>query len=205
VPRAKLASRTHVWQRAECSEHFQHKNAANAHCYLRKTIISIGRCDRQMSETEQRRYRMHLRRKGEPIPLMVFVESIRITSSLQARVGKKKDPVFGACSRCRARKTKCSGQRPVCSFCDKRNLNCEWEVLGESTTSDLKRKFEDAVSRSEDMRVLIEALQFGSDQISTLILASLRLGVSVFDLAESIRTGTVDRYRALELLQNECC
>jgi hypothetical protein len=54
------------------------------------------------------------------------------------------------------------------------------------------------------MRVLIEALQFGSDQISTLILASLRLGVSVFDLAESIRTGTVDRYRALELLQNEC-
>jgi hypothetical protein len=155
-----------------------------------------------MSETGQRRYRMHLRRKGEPILLMVFVGFIRITSSSQMKVGKKKDRVFGACSQCRGRKTKCSGQRPVCSFCHKRNLTCEWEVLGESTnTSNLKRKFEDAVSHSEDMRVLIEALQFASDQNSTLLLASLRLGVSVFDLAESIRTGTIDRYSALEPLR----
>jgi hypothetical protein len=93
----------------------------------------------------------------------------------------------------------------VCDFCHKRNLTCEWEVLGESTnTSDLKRKLEDAVSHSEDMRVLIEALQFGSDQNSTFLLASLRLGVSIFGLAESIRAGTVDRCSALESLQNEC-
>jgi hypothetical protein len=81
-----------------------------------------------------------------------------------------------------------------------------WEVLGESTnTSDLKRRLEDAVSHSEDMRVLIEALQFGSDQNSTLLLASLRLGVSIFDLAESIRTGPIDQYSALDPLPNECC
>ncbi|KAG9128491.1 hypothetical protein FRC07_009715 [Ceratobasidium sp. 392] len=34
--------------------------------------------------------------------------------------------IFQACERCRERKAKCDGARPVCSHCAARDLNCEW-------------------------------------------------------------------------------
>lgn len=108
---------------------------------------------------------------------------------------RKRDPVLSACSRCRARKTKCSGERPLCKFCHERGLICEWDTpVGLTKIEDLKKKLQDAENASENMRVLMEALQFGSTQVSTLLLAKLRLGVSVMDLAESIRNGTADQY-----------
>ncbi|KAG8719748.1 hypothetical protein FRC08_002108 [Ceratobasidium sp. 394] len=40
--------------------------------------------------------------------------------------GTGKVRIFQACERCRERKAKCDGARPVCSHCAARDLNCEW-------------------------------------------------------------------------------
>ena len=74
-------------------------------------------------------------------------------------------------------------------------MTCEWDIPGGLTRNeDLRRKIEDAEKYCEEARVLINELQFGSIEASTMLLAKLRLGVSLSDLAESVRTGRVDEH-----------
>ncbi|CAE7131820.1 unnamed protein product [Rhizoctonia solani] len=40
--------------------------------------------------------------------------------------GAGKARIFQACERCRERKAKCDGLRPICTHCGTRDLNCEW-------------------------------------------------------------------------------
>ncbi|EUC62036.1 fungal Zn, 2-cys(6) binuclear cluster domain protein [Rhizoctonia solani AG-3 Rhs1AP] len=40
--------------------------------------------------------------------------------------GTGKARIFQACERCRERKAKCDGVRPICTHCAARDLNCEW-------------------------------------------------------------------------------
>lgn len=104
------------------------------------------------------------------------------------RARKKAEPVKSACVQCQKRKTKCSGQRPVCRFCSDRDLKCSWEITdGMTRTADLKQKLQDATGKSEDLDLLVDALRSGSDIDSTMLLARLRLGTSVEDLAKSLR------------------
>lgn len=81
----------------------------------------------------------------------------------------------------------------MCSLCEERGLTCEWELPTAQKIEDLIRRLEDAERSLQEAHVLIEALQFGSNQKSTMLLAKLRMGISSYDLAESIRTGTVDQ------------
>lgn len=104
------------------------------------------------------------------------------------RTRKKAEPVKSACVQCQKRKTKCSGQRPTCRFCSDRDLECSWEITaGMTRTADLKQKLQDATGKSEDLDLLVDALRSGSDNDSTKLLARLRLGTSVEDLARSLR------------------
>lgn len=109
----------------------------------------------------------------------------------QHRSRKKKHPVLRACNRCRARKTRCSGQRPTCDFCQARGLICEWEVpSGLERAEDVRRRLETAEKYLHDVQVMIEALKSGSDQTLKSLLAQLRAGVSVSDLAEFIKSNS---------------
>jgi len=124
---------------------------------------------------------------------------------------KKKESISSACNRCRTRKTKCSilvaphsssldphqpSKAPVCRFCHERGLTCEWDLLaGVTTNEDLRHKVRETTRQLDDMSVLVNAMQFGSDQMSSLLLAKLRVGVPVSNLAQSVRTGTADQYR----------
>jgi hypothetical protein len=86
---------------------------------------------------------------------------------------------------------------PVYRFCHERGLTCEWDLLASVTTNeDLRHRVRDTTQRLDDMQVLADAMQFGSDQTSSLLLAKLWVGVSVFNLAQSVRnvTGTADQY-----------
>lgn len=111
-------------------------------------------------------------------------------SSDQAnRTRKKAEPVKSACVQCQKRKTKCSGQRPVCRFCSDRNLECSWDIGdGLTRTADLKRKLLEATGKSDNLDTLVDAMRDGSDEVSTMLLARLRLGASVKDLAYGIRS-----------------
>ena len=83
----------------------------------------------------------------------------------------------------------------MCQFCEERGLVCEWDIPGGLTRNeDLRRKLEEAEKFCEDAQVLIKALRSESIETSTMLLAKLRLGVSLSDLAESVRTGTVDEH-----------
>jgi hypothetical protein len=103
---------------------------------------------------------------------------------------KQREPVRSACVSCRKRKTKCSGQRPVCQYCSRSNIECSWQTIdGLTWAADLKAKVVEAAERVDDLDVLISAMKFGTDESSTMLLAQLRLGIGIKALAQSIRFG----------------
>lgn len=113
------------------------------------------------------------------------------SSDQTGRTRKKAEPVKSACVQCQKRKTKCSGQRPICRFCSDRNLECSWDIGdGLTRTADLKRKLQEATGRSEDLDTLVDAMRYGTDEVSTMLLARLRLGEPLEDLVTALRTET---------------
>jgi hypothetical protein len=118
------------------------------------------------------------------------------SSDQTGRTRKKAEPVKSACVQCQKRKTKCSGQRPVCRFCSDRNLECSWDIGdGLTRTADLKRKLQEATGRSDDLDTLVNAMRYGTDEVSTMLLARLRLGEPIEDLVTALRT---ERYPPAE-------
>jgi hypothetical protein len=110
------------------------------------------------------------------------------SSDQPGRTRKKAEPVKSACVQCQKRKTKCSGQRPVCRFCSDRNLECSWDIGdGLTRTADLKRKLQEANVKSEELGDLVSAMRSGTDQTSSMLLARLRLGCSMEELLSNIR------------------
>jgi hypothetical protein len=110
------------------------------------------------------------------------------SSDRPGRSRKKAEPVKSACVQCQKRKTKCSGQRPVCRFCSDRNLECSWDIGdGLTRTADLKQKLQEANLKSEELSDLVSAMRTGTDQTSSMLLARLRLGCSMEELLSNIR------------------
>lgn len=110
------------------------------------------------------------------------------SSDRPGRPRKKAEPVKSACVQCQKRKTKCSGQRPVCRFCSDRNLECSWDIGdGLTRTADLKQKLHEANLKSEELSDLVSAMRTGTDQTSSMLLAKLRLGCSMEELLSNIR------------------
>lgn len=110
-------------------------------------------------------------------------------NQVSRRVRKRAEPVKCACFQCKKRKTKCSGRRPVCHFCEDRNLECSWDSAdGLTRAADLKRQLNEAIDYSEHLGILVDAMRSSSIQISTMLLAKLRLGESLQDLIVSIQS-----------------
>lgn len=128
--------------------------------------------------------------ESKPQPTLTTVDDIEsdASSKLTGRTRKRAEPVKSACIQCQKRKTKCSGQRPVCHFCSNRNLDCSWDVdEGLTRTADLKRKLLEANALSGDLGELVEAMRSGTDQTSSMLLAKLRSGDSLGSLLSYIR------------------
>lgn len=68
-----------------------------------------------------------------------------------------------------------------------RNFRKTGDVAGNTPVKDLTRRLEEADMRAEDVHLVVETLRSGSDQTSIMLLARLRMGLSVGDLAQSIR------------------
>lgn len=121
------------------------------------------------------------------------VNSLRIYNPPKTEVktkrtsGRNGKPAASACWQCRKRKTKCSAQRPVCSFCNARGLECSWDVLdGLTSYQDLQRKVREAETSLDNLCAFVEALKTADNQTSTMLLAKLRLGDSVEELVQSL-------------------
>jgi hypothetical protein len=109
------------------------------------------------------------------------------SSVLAERVRKKSEPVKSACVQCQKRKTKCSGHRSSCRPCSNRGIGCSWDVDdGLTKTAGLKKQLREAVGRSEDLCALVDAMRRGTDETSSMLLAKLRIGISLNDLLAGI-------------------
>jgi hypothetical protein len=91
--------------------------------------------------------------------------------------------VKSACSECRRRKQRCSGERPACQFCNHRELICSYEVAdGLTRGEDLKRRLREAICRADNLEKILKAMQCGTSEDSTMLLAKMRLGAPIEEL-----------------------
>lgn len=102
-------------------------------------------------------------------------------------------PVGDAC--CLFQDEKYSSKPPttrlirLCSDC---NIACYRDVADNLDRNGvLDRKLQEANKESDDIHLIIETLRWGNDSVSYSLLAGLRLGISVQDLAWAVRTGSV--------------
>lgn len=136
--------------------------------------------------TQTRSYTDHTEQDESPSP---NVRHSNVDSASASR--KKSEPVKSACGQCQKRKTKCSGQRPTCGFCSDRGLECSWEIGdGLTRNADLRQRLSEANSHSVDIDTLVHDMRTNTDAVATTLLAKLRLGDSIEDLATGIRDGT---------------
>lgn len=124
----------------------------------------------------------------------------RITSSAESEAylaqgglkRKRTKQLKSACTQCQKGKKKCSGHRPVCMSCNKRSLECIWDVTdGTTKNADRKRKLIETKAKNEALDQLVERMRSGTDEQSTMLLAKLRFGSSVDDLLQSRHSGAL--------------
>jgi hypothetical protein len=83
----------------------------------------------------------------------------------------------------RKRKQRCTGERPACQFCAEKQQTCSYEVAdGMTRTEDLKHRVQEATERGDKLVQLVCAMQRGTQEQSSILLARLRVGASVDDL-----------------------
>ncbi|KAF2123537.1 hypothetical protein P153DRAFT_380035 [Dothidotthia symphoricarpi CBS 119687] len=101
---------------------------------------------------------------------------------------KRRRAVAVACIPCRNGKSKCDGTRPVCTRCRDGNLHCHFDVPeGVSRAERMKILKRDGMSgRAEDMERIVNALRSGTDMQASTLLARLRLGERVENIATSL-------------------
>lgn len=109
------------------------------------------------------------------------------SSTSSKKASKAKAPVqnISACTACRKKKQKCSGDRPTCQSCFERSLPCSYEVTeGMTRSADLKQKLYDVTEESRESNSLMAAMQNGTDEEASMLLARLRLGVPIHELLD---------------------
>lgn len=108
-------------------------------------------------------------------------------SSKISRTQNKAKLARSACAQCQKRKTRCSGRRPLCHSCTDRGLSCVWDTGdGLTRTADLKKKLCEATRRSDNLDTLVNAMRYGTDQASSMLLAKMRFGMSLQVLLDGI-------------------
>ncbi|KAF2225978.1 hypothetical protein BDZ85DRAFT_182954, partial [Elsinoe ampelina] len=97
-----------------------------------------------------------------------------------------------ACNSCRSKKLKCNGDRPACTACQDRNIDCVYESDPSSTRLDnLKRKTAVLEEENQDLRSLVELLRSRPQSEVDNVVSRLRLGDEVRSAVEHARPGHV--------------
>lgn len=101
---------------------------------------------------------------------------------------RRRQAVPVACVQCRSGKAKCDGTRPRCTRCQTSDLPCQYDVAeGVSRAERMKLLKKDTLARKvEGLERIIDFLRSRSDNEATTVLARLRLGDRVEDVAMSL-------------------
>ncbi|KAF2624546.1 hypothetical protein BU25DRAFT_398798 [Macroventuria anomochaeta] len=101
---------------------------------------------------------------------------------------KRRQAIAVACVQCRSGKAKCDGVRPRCTRCRDNDLACQYDVAeGVSRAERMKLlKRDNMSSRVEEMERVMNVLRSGSDIQASTLLARLRLGERMKDVAKNL-------------------
>ncbi|KAF2728171.1 hypothetical protein EJ04DRAFT_109897 [Polyplosphaeria fusca] len=87
----------------------------------------------------------------------------------------KRTVTLGACVACRKRKSKCDGQRPICSCCSQKDTECLYELgPNEKPSQAMKRKNEEMQGELSNLRHLYDFLRLRPEQEAQEILRRIR-------------------------------
>ncbi|KAF2027123.1 hypothetical protein EK21DRAFT_72682 [Setomelanomma holmii] len=105
---------------------------------------------------------------------------------------KRRQAVAVACVQCRTGKAKCDGTRPRCIRCKDNDYPCQYDVAeGVSRAERMKLLRRDSMSsKVEEMERVLKALRSGSDEQASNILARLRLGERLEEVAKGLPSAT---------------
>lgn len=175
-------------EQSQNGEKPQHANSACPRCEVNELRCSsqrpTGRCPGEKMLKCTRGISKYTRKRASyKTGPVVGVDSGREASITTKKVLQ----VRSACMRCRKRKGRCTGERPICRYCSELGLDCSWDVSdGLTRTNDLKRRLREAANRSLELDRIFVVLRDGTDAESTEVLARLRLGDSDADVILSL-------------------
>lgn len=87
----------------------------------------------------------------------------------------KRTVTLGACVACRKRKSKCDGNRPVCTCCTQKDTECVYELgPNEKPSQAMKRKNEEMQGELSNLRHLYDFLRLRPEQEAMEIMRRIR-------------------------------
>lgn len=87
----------------------------------------------------------------------------------------KRTVTLGACVACRKRKSKCDGNRPVCTCCTQKDTECVYELgPNEKPSQAMKRKNEEMQGELSNLRQLYDFLRHQPEHEAIEILRHIR-------------------------------
>jgi hypothetical protein len=109
----------------------------------------------------------------------------------------KRTVTLGACVACRKRKSKCDGNRPVCTCCSQKDTDCVYELgPNEKPSQAMKRKNEEMQGELSNLRQLYDFLRLRPEHEAMEILRRIRANPintppsqRIQELAEFVRHG----------------
>ncbi|KAK2005942.1 hypothetical protein LZ32DRAFT_611672 [Colletotrichum eremochloae] len=95
-----------------------------------------------------------------------------------------------ACEHCRQHKTKCPAERPKCSSCAYKGIDCRYEAgPSESRMASVRRQLEEARRQNEHFKEFFRAVLSMSEVQLHNILGRVRAGMSIEDILRQIKDG----------------
>lgn len=100
----------------------------------------------------------------------------------------RRDRVPSACVQCRARKTKCNGERPTCLECVKRSTRCHYVgLLSETQGQAIKRRHDEIQVEIEEYAELFKIIKTSPENESHEVMRRIKLGASVGSVLRHIK------------------
>ncbi|KAF4548231.1 Nitrogen assimilation transcription factor nit-4-like protein [Elsinoe fawcettii] len=104
----------------------------------------------------------------------------------------KRAQISVACEVCRRRKAKCDGQRPDCSPCRARGLDCRYSADENATRMmTLKRKYQAASEKNDELEDILTFMRDGPLSQASIMLDRLRAGVDISQLTQLARSADI--------------
>lgn len=126
----------------------------------------------------------HLPMRPSMRPLLPAVNRPRLSPLPPSR----RDRVSSACDQCRARKSKCNGDRPVCHECLKRSTSCNYAARSSETQGQaLKRRHDELQTQNDAYAELFGLIQSRPDFESHEILRRIKMGAEVSSVLRHVR------------------